>query len=147
MIATSALALALLAAAPASPGRILLCRSRVVGDEDETRRSAVAAAARAVRGRFLDYGVVCHDIPEAVRAARRAGLGHAVTSTVERKGQLTSYVLSLVEASLGREIAHQEVAVALGDDALPSLRRALRDLVAAHGSADLAGRRWWPRKR
>jgi hypothetical protein len=147
MIATSALALALLAAAPAPPGRILLCRPRVIGDEDEARRAAIAAAARGIPGRFLDYGVVCNDIPEAVRAARRAGLGRALTSTVERKGQITSYALSLAEASTGREIARRELAVTLGEDAVASLRRVLRDLADARGSADPTARSWGRWKR
>jgi hypothetical protein len=128
MFAESLLALALLAAASPTPSRILLCRSRIVAGEDEARRAAVVAAARSLGGRFLDYGVVCDDIPEAARAARRAGLRRALSSTVERKGQMTSYVLSLAEASTGLEVARREVAVVLGDDPVPPLRRALREI-------------------
>ncbi len=143
-IATTAFTLAFLAAAPADPpsGRLLLCRSKVLGDAGRARAEALPAAARALPGRFLDYGVACDDIPEAVRAARRAGLDYALTSSAEGRAEGTSYVLSVAEASAEREVARREVAVAFADDAIAPLERALRELVSSpERSVAPAGRR------
>jgi hypothetical protein len=137
MIATTALTLAFLAAAPAGPppSRLLLCRSRVIGDPGQARADALPAAARAIRGRFLDYGVACDDVPEAVRAARRAGLDYALTSSAEARAEGTSYVLSVAEVAVEREVARREIAVAATEDAVAPLERALRELVSSPGPA------------
>jgi hypothetical protein len=142
MIATTALMLALLAAVPAEPfpGRLLLCRSRVIGDPGQARAEALPSAARALRGRFLDYGVACDDVPEAVRAARRAGLEYALTSSAEARAGGTSYVLSVAEVAVEREVARREVAVAANDDAVAPLERALRALVSSPERASAAPR-------
>ncbi len=131
MIATTALTLAFLAAAPTAPSRLLLCRPRVIGDPGQARADALPAAARAIRGRFLDYGVACDDVPEAVRAARRAGLEYALTSSAEARTGGTSYVLSVAEVAVEREVARREIAVAATDDAVAPLKRALRELVSS----------------
>ena len=129
MIATTALLLALLVADAPPTGRILLCRSRIIGDVTKEREGALAEAARSLPGRFLDYGVVCDDVPEAVRAARRARLDRVLTSRVEREGDLTHYVLSMADAALGREIARRELTVTPGENAVPQLQRAVRELL------------------
>jgi hypothetical protein len=131
MSAITALTLALLASAPAPPRRVLLCLPRAIGDVDRARLGAVALAARDIPGRFLDYGVVCDGIPEAARAARRAGLDRALASSVERRGQTIEYVLSFADAALEREVGRRSVSVAAGEDAVRSVRRALRELLSA----------------
>jgi hypothetical protein len=131
MSAITAVTLALLASASAPPARVLLCLPRVIGEVDRMRRGAVAFAVRDIPGRFLDYGVVCEGIPEAARAARRAGLDQALFSSVEQKGQTVEYVLSLSDAALEREIGRRSVSIAPGEDAVRPVRRALRELVSA----------------
>jgi hypothetical protein len=134
MIATTALTLLLLAGAPPAadgPGRLLLCRPRVLGDAALANAAAVPAAARALPGRFLDYGVACEDLAEASRAARRAGLDLALTSIAEGGAGGARYVLSLSAAAEEREVSRREVSVAAGQDAVPPLETALRELVAS----------------
>ncbi len=136
MIATTALALVLSAGAGASPagdaaGKLLLCRPRVLGDAALARAAAVSSAARALPGRFLDYGVSCEDLAEASRAARRAGLDLALTSSAEGDAAGSRYVLSLASAAAEKELSRREVPVPAGEDAVAPLERALRELVAS----------------
>lgn len=127
MIATAVLALAL--AAGSGPGdRLLLCRPRVLGDPALARADAVAAAARGLGQRFLDYGVPCESSQEAARAARRAGLAHAVSSTAEGRVEGSRFQLTLSEAAGEREVAARDLAVAPGEDPVPPIERALREL-------------------
>jgi hypothetical protein len=127
MIATAVLTLAL-AAGPGPGDRLLLCRPRVLGDPALARADAVAAAARGLGQRFLDYGVPCESPQEAARAARRAGLGHAVSSTAEGRVDGSRFVLTLSEATAEREVVARDLAVAPGQDPVPPIERALREL-------------------
>jgi hypothetical protein len=127
MIATAILALAL-AAGPETAGRLLLCRPLVLGDAALARSDAVAAAARGLDQRFLDYGVSCESWQEAARAARRAGLTHAVSSLAEGRVEGSRFLLTLSEAGGEREVAARELTVAPGVDPVPPIERALRQL-------------------
>jgi len=127
MIATAVLTLAL-AAASGGGDRLLLCRPRVLGDAALARADAVAAAARGLGQRFLDYGVPCESPQEAARAARRAGLAHAVSSTAEGRVEGSRFLLTLSEAGAEREVAARDLTVAPGVDPVPPIERALRDL-------------------
>ncbi len=127
MIATAVLTLAV--AAGSGPGeRLLLCRPRVLGDGALARADAVMAAARGLGQRFLDYGVPCESSQEAARAARRAGLAYAVSSTAEGRVEGSRFLLTLSEAGAEREVAARELAVAPGVDPIPPIERALREL-------------------
>lgn len=128
MIATAVLALAL-AAGPDPGQRLLLCRPLVLGDVALARSDAVAAAARGLGQRFLDYGVSCESWQEAARAARRAGLAHAVSSLAEGRVEGSRFVLTLSEAGGERELAARDLAIAPGVDPVPPIERALRELV------------------
>ncbi len=132
MIATAAFALVFLAIPGGGPeGRLLLCRPTVTGDARWANAGAVPVAARALAGRLLDYGVSCDDIPEAVRAARRAGLEHVLSSSAEGRLEGASYVLTLSNVSTEKDVARRDVVVATGEDAIPPLERALRELVTS----------------
>ena len=128
-----AMNLALLAAAATTSGpeRLLLCRPRPAGDAALARADAVSEAARTFGSRFLDYGVICDGEAEAARAARRAGLEHAVSALAEGRGDGSRYVLSLSVAEGERVLARREVVVATGADAVAPLRRSLAELVRA----------------
>ncbi|HYG67865.1 MAG TPA: hypothetical protein VD838_09405 [Anaeromyxobacteraceae bacterium] len=123
MVLTGAL-LALALTANAEGDRLLLCRPRIVGDPALARGEAVGEAARKYRARFLDYGVACEDAAEGGRAARRAGLRHAVTATAEGRTEGSRYVLALADAEREVEIATQVLEVAPGEDPGPRLRTA-----------------------
>jgi hypothetical protein len=126
-----ALTLALAAAVSGAPDRLLLCRPRVIGPPEPARADAVAAAGRALAGRFLDYGVPCEDPGEGARAARRAGLAHAVTATAEGRADASRYVLVLCDAATEGERARRTLEVAAGADAVRPVREALADLLRA----------------
>ncbi len=130
MVATAVLTLAI-AAGPGPGDRLLLCRPRVLGDAALARADAVAAAARGLGQRLLDYGVPCESAQEAARAARRAGLAHAVSSTAEGRVEGSRFVLTLSEAAAEREVTVRQLTVAPGADPLAPIERALRDLVKA----------------
>lgn len=127
MIATAVLTLAV-AAGSGTSDRLLLCRPRVLGDPALARADAVAAAGRGLGQRFLDYGVPCESPEEAARAARRAGLGYAVSSTAEGRMEGSRFVLTLSEAAAEREVAARYLAVAPGLDPVPPIEQALREL-------------------
>jgi hypothetical protein len=128
MLLTAAALLAL----SASPNgdRLLLCRPRILGDAALARADAVAAAARGFGQRFMDYGVTCDGAEEAARAARRAGLRHALSSTADGRTAGSRFVLTLSEAEGERAVASRELEVAPGADPVPPLEKALRDLLA-----------------
>jgi hypothetical protein len=97
-------------------------------------------AGRALGGRILDYGVPCEDAAEGARAARRAGLGHAVSATAEGRTEGSRYVLTLAASRDESELGRRTLEVAPGADATGPVRAALSQLVASVPRAD-AGRR------
>ncbi len=109
--------------------RLLLCRPAVAGDPALARVEAVAEAARAVPGRFLDYGVPCDGVPEGARAARRAGLAHAVTATAEGRSDASRFVLTLTDADTAAVRGERTLEVPSGRDAVRPLRTALEQLL------------------
>ncbi len=125
-----ALTLALAISAGAGGDRILLCRPKVTGDPALARGDAVAQAGRK-SDRFLDYGVVCDDVAEGARAARRMGLAHAISATAEGRVEGSRYVLVLGDASGEGQRAQQTLDVAPGADAVAPIRSTLSRLLDA----------------
>jgi hypothetical protein len=123
------LTLVLALAASASGDRTLLCRPRIEGDPALARAEAVSRAAASRGSKFLDYGVPCQDTAEAARAARRAGLAHAVASVAEGRADGSRYVLVLADAQTEQERAKRSVEVAPGADAVRPVRSALDELL------------------
>ncbi|HET8541173.1 MAG TPA: hypothetical protein VFL83_14965 [Anaeromyxobacter sp.] len=117
-----------LALGAAAGDRLLLCRPNVAGDAALARPEAVLEAARRAE-RFLDYGVPCVDAGESARAARRAGLAHAVSATAEGRVDGSHYVLVLADVATEAERARQSLDVAPGADAVPPLRASLAKLM------------------
>lgn len=126
-----ALTLALAVAASGAADRLLLCRPHVLGAPALARADAVAAAGRAIAGKFLDYGVPCEDPGEGARAARRAGLAHAVSATAEGRVDASRYVLVLSDAATEGERARRSLEVPAGADAVMRVREALAELLKA----------------
>jgi hypothetical protein len=124
------LALALALGAGANDDRLLLCRSEVAGDPVRARPEVVAQAAATFRGRFLEYGAICHDAGEGARAARRAGLQHAVVSRAEGIEGAARLELVLADAEGEAVRARRSLELAAGADALQPTRRALKELLA-----------------
>lgn len=131
MLSTGALPLLVALVAGSGGDRLLLCRPTVVGDASLARAGAVVDAARGMGDRFLDYGVPCEDGGEGARAARRAGLGHAVITRAEGKAEGSRYLLVLTDATTERARAERSLEVAPGQDAARPLRIALDGLVDA----------------
>jgi hypothetical protein len=129
MTPVAAFLLLALAADPAEPERLLLCRPAVEGEPSLARADALAAAARG-HGRFIDYGVPCEGVGEAVRAARRAGLSLVVSSVAEGRTAGSRFHLTLSGVD-ERTLARRTVEVATGADAVPPLRRSLGELLEA----------------
>jgi hypothetical protein len=102
--------------------RILLCRPKLAGEPGLAKAEAVVAAANAFRGRFLDYGIDCDGDAEAARAARRAGLTHAVATRAEGRSEGSHYVRSLSKAAGEVALAREEGLVPPGRDAVKPLR-------------------------
>jgi hypothetical protein len=90
----------------AAPGadRVLVCRALVSGDPALARGEAIAEGARELGARALDYGVPCESSGEAARAARRAGLSHAVIASAEGRTDGSTFELRVVDAE-GRSLA------------------------------------------
>lgn len=128
MVLTGAL-LAIAITANADGDRLLLCRPRIVGDPALARGEAIGEAARKVKARFLDYGVACEDAAEGGRAARRAGLRHAVTTTAEGRTEGSRYVLALADAEQEVELVSRTLEVAPGVDPTPLLRTAFAEVL------------------
>lgn len=128
MAFSAAVTVVLALASAAGPERVLLCRARVTGDAGLARADALVEAGKR-SGRFLDYGVACDDAPEGARAARRVGLGHAVTATADGRGEGSRYVLVLADAATEAERARRALEVAPGRDAVAPLRAALDQLL------------------
>lgn len=110
--AAAALVAVILSAAPASD-RVLVCRSRIAGDPALARGDALAEAVRDEAERVLDYGVPCESTGEAARAARRAGLSHAILVTAEGRTEGSLYDLTVVEAG-ERVVAVRRLAIPAG---------------------------------
>ncbi len=128
---SGALTIVLALSLRAGDDRLLLCRPQVLGDKAQARAEAVPEAAAKVRGRFLDYGAECRDAGEGARAARRAGLGHAVVTQAEGKAEQTRYELVLADADGDAIRARRVLEVKLSEDAVPPIKGALRDLLKA----------------
>jgi hypothetical protein len=123
----SALLLAALAAEPSSD-RVLLCRPAVAGDPALARADALLEAARALGDRLLDYGVPCESPGEAARAARRAGLAHALTAAAEGGSDGSVHEMAVVDAD-GRTLAIRKVIAPPGGDLRRSLEASLEALL------------------
>lgn len=130
MALSGVLTLSLALLAGAGEDRLLLCRPKVMGDAALARAEAVAQAAKGSR-RFLDYGVVCEDVAESARAARRAGLAHAVSGTAEGRVEGSRYVLVLADVETEAVRAQRTLEVPPGADAARPVRDALGQLVAS----------------
>jgi hypothetical protein len=130
MALSGALTLALALFTSASADRLLLCRPKVVGDPALARGDALVEAARK-HDRFLDYGVVCDDAAEGARAARRMGLTHAVSATVEGRVDGSRYVLVLADSVTEARRAERSIEVPPGVDAVRPLRSELSRLMDA----------------
>jgi hypothetical protein len=130
MALSGALTLSLALLASAGEDRLLLCRPKVAGDAALARAEAVGEAGRKSR-RFLDYGVVCEDVAESARAARRVGLGHVVSGTAEGRVDGSRYVLVLADAVTEGVRAQRTLEVPPGADAVRPVREALGQLSAA----------------
>jgi hypothetical protein len=132
MSLVAALSMALsLGAGPADSGRLLLCRPSVQGEAGLARADALPAAARELGSRFLDYGVACEGEGEAVRAARRAGLGLAISSVAEGRSDGSRFTLVLSSVEQEKPLARRELRLAPGADPIPPLRRSLAELAEA----------------
>jgi hypothetical protein len=130
-MALAAMTVALALVAGASEERLLLCRPRVEGDAALARAEALPLAARHFGARFLDYGVPCEDAAEGARAARRAGLAHAVAASAEGRTEGSRFVLTLATADGQAEVARRTLEVAPGAEATRPLRDALAELLDA----------------
>lgn len=131
MALTTGAMLALALAANANGERLLLCRPKIVGDPALARGDAVARAAHQFKDRFLDYGVACDDAAEGARAARRAGLRHAITASAEGRTDGSRFVLALADGEGEVELASRVTEVAPGVDPTPLLHSALDQVLAA----------------
>jgi hypothetical protein len=129
-----------LALAGGADDRLLLCRPDVQGDPAKARGEAVAQAAGKLKGKFLEYGAECKDPGEGARAARRAGLAHAVVSTAEGTSDGARFQLVLADvgvpaegedepAELGQVRARRSLVIRPDVDAVPPLRGALKELL------------------
>lgn len=139
------LALAALAAftltAPPPGDRVLVCRPAISGDPALARGEVIAEAVRERGDRILDYGVPCESSGEAARAARRAGLPHAILATAEGRTEGSVYQLTVVDAE-ERVIEVRRLAVPPGSGAVRPVGASLDALVAElHRPQTLRGRR------
>jgi hypothetical protein len=119
----------LVVTAGAGHDRLLLCRPQVTGDPASARGQAVLDAAGKLRGHFLDYGAECRDAGEGARAARRAGLDHAVVSQANGDPERTHYELTLTDVEGEIVRSRRVLDVKPTDDAVPQLKVALKDLL------------------
>jgi hypothetical protein len=128
---TGALTIVLALTASAGDERVLLCRPEVSGDPAKARGEAIAEAAAKLRGKFLEYGAECKDPGEGARAARRAGLAHALVGKADAMGEGSRYelVLSDAEAEDDGIRARRLLEVKADAEAVPALKRELRELL------------------
>jgi hypothetical protein len=124
-----ALTIVLALGAGAGDDRLLLCRPQVQGDPAQARAEAVVQAAGKLGGRFLDYGAECRDAGEGARAARRAGLDHAVVSTAEGTAERARFELVLADADGDAVRTRRTLDVKPSEDAVPPIKGALKELL------------------
>jgi hypothetical protein len=129
MVLSGALTIALALSLGSGDDRLLLCRPQVQGDAALARGEAVAQAGARLKGRFLDYPVVCDDAGEGARAARRAGLPHSVVSRAEGTPEGSRFELVLADAADDAIRSRRALEVKPGEDALPPLKGALKELL------------------
>lgn len=118
---------ALLLHANPAADRVLVCRPLVAGDPALARGETAVEAMRELGGRVLDYGIACESTAEAVRAARRAGLSHAITVAAE--GRAAESRFELVIAAEDRVLAVRRLSVPPGGDALRPIAAGLAALL------------------
>lgn len=112
------------------PGeRVLACRSRITGDPALARGEALAEGLRELSGRVLDYGVPCETVAEAARAARRAGLTHAVFASFEGRTEGSLVELTMVDAD-GRVLAVRRLTIAPGVEIVRPISASVDALVS-----------------
>ncbi len=126
---SGALTVVLALSAGGGDDRLLLCRPEVSGDAAHARAEAVAQAAAKLRGKFLEYGAECKDPGEGARAARRAGLEHAVVSKAEGSAAGSRYELVLADAEGDAIRARRLIEVTPDANAVPPLKGALKELL------------------
>ncbi len=126
---SGALTIMLALSAGTSDDRLLLCRPEVTGVAASARAEAIARAAAKLRGKFLDYGAECKDAGEGARAARRAGLEHAVVSKAEGTGEGSRYELIIADAEGDDIRARRQLLVKADADPVPPLKGELRELL------------------
>jgi len=131
MVLSGALTIVLALGLRAGDDRLLLCRPQVLGEKAQARPEAVTEAAAKLRGSFLDYGAECRDAGEGARAARRAGLEHAVVGQAEGDAERSRYELVLADAEGDAIRARRVVEVKLAQDPVPPVKGALKDLLKA----------------
>lgn len=137
--AVAALVAVTLASAPGD--RVLVCRPRIAGDPALARGEAIAEALRDRPERILDYGVPCESSGEAARAARRAGLSHAILATAEGRTEGSLYELTVVGVD-ERVVQVRRLAVAPGDEVVGPVGASLDALVGElHRPQTLRARR------
>ena len=118
-----------LSALPAAD-RVLICRALVSGDPALARGEAIAEGVRELGARALDYGVPCESTGEAARAARRAGLAHAVIASAEGRTEGSIFELEVVDAD-GRSLAVRRLTFPPGADVLRPVAAGLEALADA----------------
>jgi hypothetical protein len=129
MVSSGALTVALALSLGAGDDRLLLCRPQVQGEAALARGEAVAQAGARLKGRFLEYPVVCDDAGQGARAARRAGLPHAVVSRAEGTPERTRFELVLADSADDAIRSRKVLEVKPGEDAVPPLKGALKELL------------------
>jgi hypothetical protein len=129
MLLSGALTVAIALTAGSGDDRVLLCRPEVVGDPATAHAEAVAQAASKVRRKFLVYGAECKDAGEGARAARRAGLEHAVVSKAEGTADVARYELVVTDADGDAIRARRLLEIKPGTDAVPPIKGALKELL------------------
>jgi hypothetical protein len=127
MWAAAAMAVAVIHGAASD--RVLVCRPRIGGDAALARGEALGEAVRSLGDRVLDYGIPCETPGEAARAARRAGLGHAVVVAAEGHTEGSRFDLIVVDAE-ERTLAVRRIEVEPGAEAAPALSSHLGGLLA-----------------
>jgi hypothetical protein len=125
----AAAALVALSLAVPPSERVLVCRPPPGGELARSRADAIAAAARELGEEVLDYGVPCETSAEAARAARRAGLGHAVQVAEEAGAEGSLLVMTVVDVE-DRAVAVRRLEVGPGSEAVRAIASSLAGLVA-----------------
>ncbi len=109
--------------------RVLVCRPAITGDPALARGEAWTEALRDQGDQLLDYGVPCETSGEAARAARRAGLTHAILASADGRTDGSVYALTVVDAE-ERVVEVRRVEVAPGAQAVRPLASQLGAVVA-----------------